>query len=69
MATTQPIGSGRPLFNRPFFELATVRLVSYRHVWISPDDYRYECTWSDGEVTPEHTLPWDKLDGVTEVRA
>ena len=38
-----------------------VRLVSYRHVWRTKDDYVYECTWSDGEITIEHTLPWGNL--------
>lgn len=69
MTSTHPIGSGRPLHNRPFFDLLTVRLVSYRHVWLpGGEDYRYECVWSDGTTTTEHTLPWDRLDGAVEVR-
>lgn len=66
MTSTHPIGSGRPLHNRPFFDLLTVRLVSYRQVWVTKDDYLYECVWSDGTTTTEHTLPWGRMDGVIE---
>lgn len=60
-STTHAVGQGRPLHTRPFFDMLTVRLVSYRHVWRTKDDYVYECTWSDGEQTTEVTLPWGNL--------
>lgn len=69
MSTTHAIGSGRPLFTRPFFDLLTVRLVSYRFVWLRKDEYAYECVWSDGTETTEFTLPWGALEGAREVGA
>lgn len=66
--TTHPIGSGRPLHNRPFFDMLTVRLVSYRNVWLpGGKDYVYECVWSDGTETTEHTLPWGQMGNTRDV--
>ena len=68
MITTHTIGSGRPLFNRPFFDMLTVRLVSYRTIWLpGGDDYVYECTWSDGDVTTEVSLPWGRLGDAVDL--
>ncbi len=48
-------------------------LVTYQQVWTHKTcegwQYVYRCTWSDGNETIEHTLPWGRMDGVVELPA
>lgn len=50
-------------------DIATLK--TYQHVWIGKHrgelQYEYICTWSDGDVTREFTLPWGRLDGAVEL--
>lgn len=41
--------------------IPAVKLISYRQVWLPGGEYVYECRWSDGAITTEHTLPWGNL--------
>jgi hypothetical protein len=48
----------------------TPSLLTYQHVWTYKNSdgwqYEYHCTWSDGDRTVEHTLPWGRMDGAKE---
>lgn len=49
----------------------TPSLLTYQHVWTYKNSdgwqYEYHCTWSDGDSTVEHTLPWGRMDGAKEL--
>lgn len=48
------------------------RLVGYNMKWIGRNregesEYRYNCVWSDGTFTTEHTLPWGRMAGAVDM--
>jgi len=47
-------------------------LKTYQLIWTHRDhlgdwQYAYDCTWSDGTVTREISLPWGQMEGAVEV--